>query len=338
MRWIETKAYNPRVVHLTTAPVDVGGLLAEHLFKGHDTVVMTSATLAVAGDMSFLKKRTGLTFVERERIQERQFASPFDYADQARLLITDDLPSPDQQGYKEALGRDLGKLLLAAGGRAFVLFTSFRSLQRQYQLAAPMLAEYGIRCLKQGETTRDRLLRAFREDTRSVLFGTDSFWEGVDVEGESLSTVILTRLPFRVPTEPVTIARAEAIEKAGGRAFTEYTIPTAVIKFRQGFGRLIRSRTDRGVVIVTDKRLVSKPYGRAFLRIPAARPADRGAGARNRGPCQTLLQRIIRSSPRSPRSENGCPKWSAGPGTPAKFSFPSCTAKKKSSTKARSIW
>jgi ATP-dependent DNA helicase DinG len=265
VRWIETKAYNPRVVHLTTAPVDVGGLLAEHLFKGHETVVMTSATLAVAGEMSFLKKRTGLTFVERERIQERQFASPFDYADQARLLITDDLPSPDQQGYEEALGRDLGKLLLAAGGRAFVLFTSFRSLQRQYQLAAPMLAEYGIRCLKQGETTRDRLLRAFREDTRSVLFGTDSFWEGVDVEGESLSTVILTRLPFRVPTEPVTIARAEAIEKAGGRAFTEYTIPTAVIKFRQGFGRLIRSRTDRGVVIVTDKRLVSKPYGRAFL-------------------------------------------------------------------------
>jgi ATP-dependent DNA helicase DinG len=113
--------------------------------------------------------------------------------------------------------------------------------------------------------TRDRLLKAFREDTRSVLFGTDSFWEGVDVEGESLSSVVLTRLPFRVPTEPVLVARAEAIEAGGGRAFTEYTVPLAVIKFRQGFGRLIRSRSDRGVVIVTDKRIVSRPYGRAFL-------------------------------------------------------------------------
>ncbi len=266
VRWIEVKADNPRVVRLQSAPIDVGALLAEHLFANHKTVTLTSATLAVAGKTDFLRKRTGLDRVRDERIREETFPSPFDFMEQARLFITDDLPSPDQSTYEAALEQALPALLAAAGGRAFVLFTSFRSLQRQYRVAKPWLESMGIRALRQGEAPRDKLLQTFREDTRSVLFGTDSFWEGVDVEGEALSTVILTRLPFRVPTHPVLVARAEAIDAAGGRSFTEYTVPMAVIKFRQGFGRLIRSRSDRGVVIVTDGRIVSKPYGRSFLK------------------------------------------------------------------------
>lgn len=265
VRWLETKSFNARIVRLMAAPLEVGGLLAEHLFEKHSTVVMTSATLTVSGSFDYLNRRTGLAAVKAERRDEQVFPSPFDFARQARLFVTDDLPSPDKAEYEDALSERLPGLLQAAGGRAFVLFTSFRSLERQFRACEPILRAAGIRSLKQGETGRDRLLQLFRDDVSSVLFGTDSFWEGVDVEGEALSTVVLTRLPFRVPTEPILVARAEALEAAGGRAFGELTIPMAVIKFRQGFGRLIRNQTDRGVVVVTDKRIVSRPYGKVFL-------------------------------------------------------------------------
>ncbi len=267
VRWFETRSADPRYVTLQTAPIDVGELMVENLFEKHRSVVMTSATLAVAGDMKFLRSRTGLDRVRPEsRIQEAQFPSPFDFEKQSRFYVVDDLPSPDDPTYESKLEDVLPRLLLASDGRAFVLFTSFRSLQRQYRAAERLLSQAGIRCLKQGEAPRHKLLETFREDTRSVLFGTDSFWEGVDVEGEALSTVILTRLPFRVPTHPVLVARCEAIDAAGGRAFSDYTVPMAVVKFRQGFGRLIRRRSDRGVVVVTDKRVVSRPYGKKFLR------------------------------------------------------------------------
>lgn len=274
VRWIETKAFQARIVSLKTAPLAVAARLEEHLFRKHETVVLTSATLTVAGRTDYLRSRLGLNALERERVVERQYPSPFDFAKQARLYVVDDLPSPDKSEYEHALEPALERLLAASGGRAFVLFTSFRSLDRQYRAVEPVLRSLGIRCLKQGEVSRDKLLKAFRDDVKSVLFGTDSFWEGVDVEGESLSTVILTRLPFRVPTDPVLVARAEAIEAAGGRAFNELTVPMAVIKFRQGFGRLIRSKTDRGVVIVTDRRIVSRPYGRAFLESLPPVPID----------------------------------------------------------------
>jgi ATP-dependent DNA helicase DinG len=266
VRWLEVRADNPRVVRLQTAPIDVGELLSEHLFNKHKTVVLTSATLSVSGKMNYLRQRTGLDRVAPERVGEEFFPSPFDYAEQARFFVASDLPSPDQAGYEGGLQAALPGLLRATGGRAFVLFTSMRSLQIQHKHAQAALEADGIRCLRQGDAPRDKLLKIFREDRRSVLFGTDSFWEGVDVEGESLSAVILTRLPFRVPTHPVLISRAEAIDAAGGRAFTQYVVPMAVIKFRQGFGRLIRSRADRGVVIVTDGRIVSKPYGKTFLK------------------------------------------------------------------------
>lgn len=265
VRWLETKQFNARIVRLIAAPLEVGPLLKEHLFEKHATVVLTSATLAVSGSFQYLQRRTGLAGVPATRRREAIFPSPFDFARQARLFVATDLPPPDRAEYEDALAARLPSLLAAAGGRAFVLFTSFRSLERQFRACEPILRAAGIRCLKQGETGRDKLLKLFRDDVRSVLFGTDSFWEGVDVEGEALSTVVLTRLPFRVPTEPILVARAEALEAAGGRAFGELTIPMAVIKFRQGFGRLIRNKTDRGVVVVTDNRIVTRPYGKVFL-------------------------------------------------------------------------
>jgi ATP-dependent DNA helicase DinG len=160
---------------------------------------------------------------------------------------------------------ELEKVLTITKGRAFALFTSFYALRHAHRALEPVLGELGITALRQGAASRRMLIERFRQDVSSVLFGTDSFWEGVDVAGEALQCVILARLPFRVPTEPVLQARTEAIEAAGGNAFMEFTIPQAVIKFRQGFGRLIRRATDRGAIVVLDSRIVTRRYGRVFL-------------------------------------------------------------------------
>jgi ATP-dependent DNA helicase DinG len=163
--------------------------------------------------------------------------------------------------------RDLSeRAIVAADGRTFVLFTAYSLLRQVYGELAPVLGVRGFRCLRQGEENRHQLLKNFAADATSVLFATDSFWEGVDVPGRALEQVIITRLPFKVPTDPVLEARAEAIEKNGGDPFMEYTVPQAVLKFKQGFGRLIRHRADRGVVLILDSRVVKKGYGRIFLR------------------------------------------------------------------------
>jgi ATP-dependent DNA helicase DinG len=260
------------ITRLCTAPLEVAGALKESVYDRFRTVVMTSATLAVGESFAHFRRRVGLDLTERDRLSELLLASPFDFARQALVAIPTDLPEPGRSGYAEAV-RDLTeKAVLLAGGRTFVLFTAYALLRRVHGELAPVLQARGYRSLRQGEDHRHRLLKEFAEDATSVLFGTDSFWEGVDVPGRALEQVIISRLPFKVPTEPVLEARAEAIERAGGDPFMEYTVPQAVIKFKQGFGRLIRHRDDRGVVLILDTRVVKKGYGRIFLRsLPPAR-------------------------------------------------------------------
>ena len=260
------------VTRLHTAPLAVAGSLKQGIYDRYKTVVMTSATLTVGQSFRYFEERVGLDRAEPGRLSELLLASPFDFARQALLAIPTDLPEPGRPGYPEQV-RDLTEqAILAAGGRSFVLFTAYSLLRRVHGELAPVLGARGYHCLRQGEDSRHRLLKTFRDDPASVLFGTDSFWEGVDVPGRALEQVIITRLPFKVPTEPVLEARAEAIEAQGGDAFMDYTVPQAVIKFKQGFGRLIRHRDDRGVVLILDTRVVKKGYGRIFLRsLPAAR-------------------------------------------------------------------
>jgi ATP-dependent DNA helicase DinG len=254
------------VTRLCTAPLEVADNLKKGIYDRFKTVVMTSATLAVGQSFSYFEHRVGLDRSEPGRVTELLLASPFDFARQALVAIPTDIPEPGRTGYAEMV-RDLAEqAILTADGRSFVLFTAYSLLRLVYGEIAPVLGARGYHCLRQGQDNRHRLLKKFTADPTSVLFGTDSFWEGVDVPGRALEQVIITRLPFKVPTEPVLEARAEAIEQAGGDPFMAYTVPQAVIKFKQGFGRLIRHRDDRGVVLILDARVVKKGYGRIFLR------------------------------------------------------------------------
>ena len=176
------------------------------------------------------------------------------------------MPDPTAPGFRQALEERILRAVAIARGGAFILFTSYDLLNKVYSALAPDLARLGLVALKQGETGRHALLARFRKEQNAVLFGTDSFWEGVDVKGEAPRLVIIARLPFQVPTEPVQQARAEQIQAMGGDPFREFSVPQAVIKFRQGFGRLIRSRDDRGAVLILDRRVTTKGYGKIFLR------------------------------------------------------------------------
>ncbi len=272
--WVERVPPIQGEAQAWAAPIHVGHLLYETLFAKRQTVVFTSATLSIGGDMAFLKGRLGADLIPADRLRELVLGTPFDYARQCLVLVPSFLPEPGESGrdYAVELARLLADVFARTEGRGMALFTSHEMLRRAAGIVQHELAGGGIRVLAQGLSgSREKITREFKRDLRSVLLGTHSFWEGVDVVGETLSCLVLARLPFAVFTDPVIEARAERLETEGQNAFLAYSVPHAVIRFRQGFGRLIRHRTDRGVVIVADRRIVSKYYGQYFR---AAMPTD----------------------------------------------------------------
>jgi ATP-dependent DNA helicase DinG len=266
-RWFEmTKGGKGTAVKLCASPLEVAETIKSAILDKFKTVVITSATLAVGERFSYLEERTGISLLDRARVTELQLSSPFDYARQAFVGIPADIPEPTGPGFEETLGEYLVEALTISQGRAFVLFTSYDLLTRVYNRLQEPLKRLALTPMRQGESNRHLLLSRFKKERNAVLFATDSFWEGVDVQGRALELVVITRLPFRVPTEPVLEARAEHIAARGLDPFMEYTVPQAVLKFKQGVGRLIRSRDDRGGVLILDSRVLSKNYGRFFLR------------------------------------------------------------------------
>lgn len=279
-RWIEMRQ-RPRTgksIAFCSAPIAVAPMLRDALFDRFDTAILTSATLTVDRRFDYLHDNVGLKGLKiPERVGTLLIDSPFDFARQALLAIPDDIPEPTQAGYEEATHAAIRRTIEITGGGTFVLFTAYGALNRAVAALAPELNAAGLTVLQQGQINRQVLLDRFAKDGRAVLFATDSFWEGVDVRGSALRCVIITRLPFRVPTEPIEQARVDAIKMRGGNPFDEHTVPQAVIKLKQGFGRLIRSRTDFGAVVVLDSRVVRKRYGRIFL--DSLPPATRYVGS-----------------------------------------------------------
>ncbi|MDR3124044.1 MAG: ATP-dependent DNA helicase DinG [Treponema sp.] len=250
----------------TATPIDVAPSLREALFAPNKTVVCVSATLTVNDTFNYWASRCGLNLPAGKEALMGQFPSPFPYARAVLLAVPRDAPLPDQGDYRAFVDRAVERLAETAGGSALMLFTSYESLRSAFAAAAPRLEAQGIHCLKQGDDDRSRLLKTFLEDQSSVLFATQSFWEGVDAPGDTLRLVALCRLPFRAPNEPVFSARCEAVDQNGGSSFMELSLPEAVMKFKQGFGRLMRRSSDHGVVAVLDGRLLHKHYGKYFLQ------------------------------------------------------------------------
>ena len=249
--------------HLT--PLDVAPILQQTLFSQVNAVVMTSATLTVSGSFDFFDRQMGVDSITGREVKHWTYSTPFDLKAQMRLAVLDSLPDPGSYGFADALSVAVGDLILAAGGGTLVLFTSYRTLNTVHESCCTQLEEAGIRVMRQGEAQRSLLLERFRSDPDSVLFATDSFWEGVDVVGTSLRLVILARLPFPVPTDPINEARSHVIIEQGGEPFLDDSVPRAVIRFRQGVGRLIRHRYDRGYAVICDGRVIRRSYGRLFL-------------------------------------------------------------------------
>ncbi len=253
--WLERRN---RGVFLRASPIDVAGLLQDKLFDEVPTVVLTSATLSSGGNFAFIRDRLGLDSAD-DLIAE----STFDYESQAVLYLPPKMPDPRSPAWAEAAAAEVIRILQATEGRAFVLSTSLAGMQSLYER---VWAEIDYPCFVQGSASKGQLLRKFRETPNAVLFATSSFWQGVDVRGEQLSCVIIDKLPFAVPTDPIVSARQRYIEDTGGSSFHEYSIPQAIIALKQGLGRLIRSTSDRGVLAVLDPRLRTKGYGRIFLQ------------------------------------------------------------------------
>ena len=244
-------------VFLQATPIEVGSILRQCLWSKLETSVLTSATLAVAGGFDYIRQRLGL-----DHAREFVVPSHFDYESQAILYVPPDLPDPRTQQFAAQASDRIRRLLEITRGRAFVLFTSYAQMNEIYER---LLGQLEFSMFKQGDAPKSALLEQFRTTPNAVLFGTSSFWHGVDVQGEQLSCVIIDRLPFAVPSDPVVAARVKAIDAGGGNAFYEYQVPSAVITLKQGFGRLIRSLHDRGLLTLLDNRILKKQYGRVFV-------------------------------------------------------------------------
>ena len=242
---------------LAATPIDVSAILREKLFEPFDTVVLTSATLAVAGHFDYLKQRLGL-----DMVRERVLPQEFDFREQAVLYIPERLPDVRDAAFQARAAEEIIGLLEITEGRAFCLFTSYTQMRDSFERVKPRV---DFPLLLQGTAPRSVLLERFKTTPNAVLFATSSFWQGVDVPGAQLSCVIIDRLPFAVPNDPIVAARVRALKEDGRDAFSEYQVPEAVLALKQGFGRLIRSRSDRGVLAILDNRIRRMRYGRIFF-------------------------------------------------------------------------
>jgi len=265
--WTETRmSYSEKDIHIYSAPLNIADILTRTLYPQLKRCLLTSATLSIGEKFHYIMNRLGMDQIEEERVTTRLFGSPFEFAEQALVIIPTFLSNPKEKAFASDVSAFLQNVISIHSRGTMMLFTSHKLLREVYYSVQTFFNDLGIRLLGQGiDGSRDALLKMFQDEEKSVLLGTYSFWEGVDVPGSALQCLIITKLPFDVPTEPMIEARMERVQNDSGNGFLNYAVPEAIVKFRQGFGRLIRSREDKGAVILLDNRVINTNYGRLFL-------------------------------------------------------------------------